>query len=198
MSTTQLVPGCKAPDFKGQAVLPSLEFEDVSLSQYRDKWLVLFSYQKDFSYVAPTELIELNKRLGEFKAANASVVAISCDSVYAHNAWRMMDPKQGGIGDMDLPIIGDLSKDIAKAYGFYNEQDQTCYSGTVIINPNGIVMSVSYSMPEVGRSIEDALEFVRSCQEAKAQFSVQLAATKVTEKSVGDKTEGQTKCCLLV
>ena len=156
-----LRPGMKAPDFTAEALMPSLDFGTVSLNQYKNKWLVLFSYEKDFSYVPPTELIELNKKLKEFKELNAEVIAISGDSLYAHNAWRMMDPKEGGIGSIDIPIISDLSHNIANSYGFYNTADNTYYSGTVIINPNEIVMSASYSMPEVGRSIAEALEFVK-------------------------------------
>ena len=203
MSSNGLRPGQKAPDFCEQAVLPSLEFEDISLSKYKGEWLVLFSYQEDFSFVSPTELVELNKKLSEFKALNANVVAISCDSVYVHNAWRMVDTKEGGIGDVDFPIIGDISKKVAKAYGFYNESQNTCYSGTVIINPKGVVMSVSYSMPDVGRSIDEALELLQQCKEASGKFSLQGSAVKeeepevkeVKEKSVND---GQTKCCILV
>ena len=203
MSSSPLRPGQKAPNFSEQAVLPSLEFEDVSLSQYKGKWLVIFSYQEDFSFVSPTELVELNNKLSEFNALNASVVAVSCDSVYVHNAWRMTDTKQGGIGDINFPIIGDINKKLAREYGFYNEEDNKCYSGTVIINPSGVVMSVSYSMPDVGRSIDDAVEFVKACQAATGKFNVQLSATKtneVNERNIEnpDKIEGQTKCCLLV
>ena len=202
-----LRPGDKAPVFDAEAVMPSLEFEHISLDQYSNKWLLLFSYPRDFSYVPPTEIIAFNDKLKEFEQINCGVLGISTDSVYVHCAWRAQDRKNGGLGDIDIPIIGDIAKDVAKKYGFYNSEEGCCISGICVINPKGIVMSVSYDSPDVGRSIDEALNIVKQCQNVSskslATFSVQQAATKVEEKIEKntvekDESVSQTKCCFLI
>ena len=156
--------GHQAPAFKGQAVLPSTEFVDLSLDQYKGKWLVLFSYPLDFTFVCPTEIIKFSETYPQFKKINCEVVGISVDSVFTHLAWMNTPRKEGGLGELQIPLIGDLGGVISKAYGFYMEDAGHDLRGTVIIDPQGIVRHVSMNHPDVGRNIEEVLRLVKGYQ----------------------------------
>ena len=207
MSTNKyLRPGDKAPNFSAEAVLPSLEFEHISLNRYANRWLLLFSYPKNFTFVAPTEIAAFSERVKEFEKYNCSILGLSTESVYAHFAWRTIERKRGGLGDIDVPIIGDITKSVAKSFGLYNEKEGSCYSGMCLINPKGVIMAISYNSPEVGRSIDEALEIIEQCQSINERsmnvISVQMTATKVEEKIENneskDKVAPQTRCCVLL
>ena len=106
-----------APEFKGKAVVGH-EFRDISLSQYKDKkWVVLFFYPLDFTFVCPTEIIDFSSKLDEFKKLNAEVIGCSVDSHYTHLAWINTPRKEGGLGDITYPLLSDLNKQIATDYG---------------------------------------------------------------------------------
>jgi peroxiredoxin (alkyl hydroperoxide reductase subunit C) len=164
--------GQPAPEFKGLAVLPSTEFKEISLSQYKGKWLVLFSYPLDFTFVCPTEIIAFSNAYGKFKAAGAEIVGLSVDSVYSHLAWIGTDRKQGGLGSITIPLIGDLGAKISKQYGFYMCTTGHDLRGTVIIDPDGIVQHLSYNQPDVGRNIEEVLRLVQGYQFARTHGEV--------------------------
>lgn len=186
--------------------MPSLEFENVSLDEYANKWLLMFSYPKDLTYVAPTEIIAFNEKVKEFEKINCSLLGLSTDSVYVHCAWRTVERNKGGLGDIDIPIIGDITKSVAKSFGFYNEEEGCCYFGTCVINPKGVIMAVSYNSPEVGRSIDEALDIIKQCQSVDERsmsvMSVQVVATKVEENVESNENKNkvapQTKCCDLI
>jgi peroxiredoxin (alkyl hydroperoxide reductase subunit C) len=156
--------GQAAPDFTGLAVVPSTEFVDISLSQFKGKWLVLFSYPLDFTFVCPTEIIAFSNAYERFKAINTEIVGLSTDSVYAHLAWIGTDRKQGGLGSINIPLIGDLGAKISKLYGFYLCSAGHDLRGTAIIDPDGIVQHLSYNQPDVGRNIEEVLRLVQGYQ----------------------------------
>ncbi|OHS95992.1 thioredoxin peroxidase [Tritrichomonas foetus] len=156
-----LIAGMKCPDFKGQAVFPSLEFKDVELSQFKGHWLVLFTYPLDFTFVCPTEIIQFSKEIEKFKALDCSVIGISTDSVYAHNAWMNVSRKEGGIGIVQYPIIGDLGGVISKKLGFYMEDAGHDLRGTVLVDPDGYVRHVTMNHPDVGRNINEILRLIR-------------------------------------
>jgi peroxiredoxin (alkyl hydroperoxide reductase subunit C) len=156
--------GQPAPDFTGLAVVPSTEFVDLSLSQFKGKWLVLFSYPLDFTFVCPTEIIAFSNAYERFKAINAEIVGLSVDSVYSHLAWIGTDRKAGGIGAINYPLIGDLGAKISKKYGFYMCSAGHDLRGTAIIDPDGVVQHLSYNQPDVGRNIEEVLRLVQGYQ----------------------------------
>jgi peroxiredoxin (alkyl hydroperoxide reductase subunit C) len=156
--------GAPAPDFKGQAVIPSTEFVDISLAQFKGKWLVLFSYPLDFTFVCPTEIIAFSNAAAAFRAINCEVVGMSTDSVYSHLAWIGTDRKQGGLGSVEIPLIGDLGAKISKLFGFYMCCAGHNLRGTVIIDPDGIVQHLSYNQPDVGRNIDEVLRLVKGYQ----------------------------------
>ena len=156
--------GQPAPEFKGQAVFPSTEFEEVSLEKYKGKWLVLFSYPLDFTFVCPTEIIKFSEMYKKFKEIDCEVLGMSVDSCFTHLAWINTPRKEGGLGEIEYPIIGDLGGKISKKFGFYMEEAGHDLRGTVIIDPQGIIRHVSMNHPDVGRNIEEVLRLVKGYQ----------------------------------
>ena len=105
-----------APKFKGTAVIKG-QFKDISLDDYKGKYVVLFFYPLDFTFVCPTEIIAFNDRAGEFEAINTAVIACSTDSQFSHLAWCERERKMGGLGRMQIPLLADKNMAISRAYG---------------------------------------------------------------------------------
>ncbi|GBF99374.1 hypothetical protein Rsub_12178 [Raphidocelis subcapitata] len=112
--------GNAAPDFKATAVFDQ-EFVDVSLSQYKGKYVVLFFYPLDFTFVCPTEITAFSDRFAEFKKLGTEVLGVSVDSQFTHLAWIQTDRKAGGLGDLAYPLVADLKKSISESYGVLTE-----------------------------------------------------------------------------
>mmetsp|Transcript_20157 Transcript_20157/g.61194 ORF Transcript_20157/g.61194 Transcript_20157/m.61194 type:complete len:162 (+) Transcript_20157:401-886(+) len=110
------MPRSSAPSFSAKAVIED-GFIDVSMSDYEGKWLVLFFYPFDFTFVCPTEIVSFSDAIGEFKAINTEVAAISTDSHHTHLAWTRTAREDGGVGKLDIPLIADTSKVISRQYG---------------------------------------------------------------------------------
>ena len=159
--------GKPAPEFKGQAVYPDLDFKECSLEQFKGKWLVLFSYPLDFTFVCPTEIIAFSENYEKFKAINCEVVGLSVDSVFSHLAWINTDRKQGGLGPMKYPLIGDLGAKISKEYGWYMCDAGHTLRGTAIIDPDGVIQHLSMNQPDVGRNVNEVLRLVKGYQFAR-------------------------------
>ena len=156
--------GTKAPEFKGQAVMPSTEFEEVSLEKYKGKWVVLFTYPLDFTFVCPTEIIKFSEEYDKFKAKNCEVLGMSVNSCYSHLAWINTPRIEGGLGYIKYPLIGDLGAKISKKFGFYMEENGHDLRGTVIIDPEGIIRHITMNHPDVGRNIDEVLRLVEAYQ----------------------------------
>ncbi|HJO56118.1 MAG TPA: peroxiredoxin, partial [Candidatus Scalindua sp.] len=108
----------EAPDFTAAAVLADGSIkEDFKLSDLRGKYVVLFFYPLDFTFVCPTEIIAHDKRLDEFKKRKVEVVAVSIDSQFSHHAWRNTPVNKGGIGEVQFPMVADVNHEITRAYG---------------------------------------------------------------------------------
>src|SRR5580692_9494537 len=131
--------GQKAPDFQGQALLPNGEFKEVKLSDYKGKWVVLFFYPLDFTFVCPTEIKAFSDKYEEFKKAGAEVLAISTDSVYSHRAWITTPEEKGGLGQIKFPLASDITKDVSRDYGVLLEDKGIALRGLFIINPDGVL-----------------------------------------------------------
>ncbi|EAY14703.1 tryparedoxin peroxidase, putative [Trichomonas vaginalis G3] len=156
--------GNKAPSFKAEAVFPDTDFKKVSLDSYKGKWLVLFAWPLDFTFVCPTEIIEFSNKFEEFKKLGCEVIGMSVDSNFTHLAWINTPRKDGGIGSLQYPIIGDLGAKISKAYGFYMEEAGHDLRGTVIIDPQGIVRHIQMNHPDVGRNVDEIIRLVKAYQ----------------------------------
>lgn len=149
----------KAPDFQTKAVVGKGDFVDVSLSDYRGKWLVLFFYPLDFTFVCPTEIQEFSNRHDEFKALNAEVLGGSVDSEHSHKAWI-----NDGLGELKYPLFADLKKELSRKYGALLEDAGHSTRATFIIDPEGIVQYASYNSPNVGRSVGEVLRILQAAQ----------------------------------
>jgi len=136
----------------------------ISSEDYKGKWLVLFFYPLDFTFVCPTEIRAFSDRISEFDALGTSVVAASVDSEYSHLAWTQMDKKSGGLGPMNIPIIADITKRISRDYGVLLEDQGIALRGLFIIDPEGILRQLSVNDLPVGRSVDETLRLVQAFQ----------------------------------
>uniref|UniRef100_A0A1L8E481 thioredoxin-dependent peroxiredoxin n=1 Tax=Nyssomyia neivai TaxID=330878 RepID=A0A1L8E481_9DIPT len=156
--------GKKAPDFAGTAVVGG-QFKDISLEDYQGKYLVLFFYPLDFTFVCPTEIIAFADHIEEFRKLNCEVLGVSTDSHFSHFAWCQVPRKSGGLGaDLALPLLADKSMRIAKAYGVLNEESGIPFRGLFIIDGNQILRQVTVNDLPVGRSVDETLRLVQAFQ----------------------------------
>ncbi len=157
--------GQPAPDFDMLSTknLQSLN-EHVRLSDYGGKWLVMFFYPADFTFVCPTEITAMNERLQEFKNLNADVLAVSCDSVYSHKAWINTPRSETGLGTIDYPIAADFTKEVARKYDVLVESVGQALRGLFIIDPEGIVRYQVVHDMNIGRSVDETLRVLEALQ----------------------------------
>lgn len=153
----------EAPDFTANAVLADNTFAPLTLSSYRGKYVVLFFYPLDFTFVCPSEIIAFDKRLADFKAKNCEVIGVSVDSRFTHFAWKNTPVEDGGIGQIQYPLVEDLTKSIARSYGvLFGEA--VALRGLFLIDTKGVVRhSVINDLP-LGRSVNEALRMVDALQ----------------------------------
>ncbi|KAJ7075295.1 2-cysteine peroxiredoxin [Mycena belliarum] len=153
-----------APAFTAPVVVDGA-FEDISLSDYLGKWVVLFFYPMDFTFVCPTEILAFNDALPTFKALNTVVLGVSTDSKYSHLAWAAQPRKQGGLGpDLHLPLVADRSMAIARAYGVLLEDEGIALRGLFIIDPKGVLRQITVNDLPVGRSVDETVRLVKAFQ----------------------------------
>lgn len=153
-----------APDFDVEALLPTEEFENVKLTDYKGKYLVLFFYPMDFTFVCPTEIIAFSDRIEEFRKLNCEVIAASCDSIYCHLAWSSQSRKEGGLGKMNIPLLADMNHKLSKDYGVYLEESGVSLRGLFIIDGKGILRQATVNDLPVGRSVDETLRLVQAFQ----------------------------------
>ncbi|GAN03199.1 peroxiredoxin-1-like [Mucor ambiguus] len=153
-----------APEFDAPGVIDGQIVEHIKLSDYRGKYVVLFWYPMDFTFVCPTEIIAFNDAYEEFQSLDCQLIAASCDSEYAHHAWINLPRESGGLGEQTkIPIISDKTKAIAKSYGVYLEQGISL-RGLFIIDPKGIVRQITINDLSVGRSTTETIRLVEAFQ----------------------------------
>ncbi|KAF9782490.1 thioredoxin-like protein [Thelephora terrestris] len=153
-----------APAFKSKAVIGSV-FRDISLSEFLGKWVVLFFYPMDFTFVCPTEILAFNDALAQFKELNTEVLAVSTDSEYSHFAWANQPRKEGGLGpDLQLPLLADRNMSISRDYGVLIEEAGISLRGLFIIDPQGILRQITINDLPVGRSVEETIRLVKAFQ----------------------------------
>ena len=167
MTTGVFRVGLQAPDFTATAVVDQ-EFKDISLSQYRGKYVVLFFYPLDFTFVCPTEITAFSDRYDAFKALNTEVLGVSVDSQFSHLAWIQTERKQGGLGDIAYPLVADLKKEIASAYNVLDEAEGVALRGLFIIKPEGVVQHATVNNLPVGRNVEETLRVLQAFQHVEA------------------------------
>jgi peroxiredoxin (alkyl hydroperoxide reductase subunit C) len=153
-----------APDFTATAVMPDNSFKaDFKLSDYRGKYVVLFFWPLDFTFVCPSEILAFDKALPKFKAKNTEVVGVSVDSQFTHFAWRATPAEQGGIGPVQFPLVADLTKQISRDYGVLFD-DAVALRGLFLLDKNGIVRHALVNDLPLGRNVNEALRMVDALQ----------------------------------
>ena len=153
-----------APNFKAEAVLPDGTFKEISLSDYKGKWVVLFFYPLDFTFVCPTEILAFSDAKAEFDKVGAQVIGVSVDSAFSHLAWANTPRNQGGIQGISYPLVADLTKSIARDYGVLIEEAGIALRGLFIINPEGKVEAATVHNLPVGRSTDETLRVIKGFQ----------------------------------
>lgn len=152
-----------APDFTAQAVMPDGSFKQVSLADYKGKYVILFFYPLDFTFVCPTEIIAFSDNYGEFEKRGVQLLGCSVDSHFSHLAWRNTPRNAGGLGDIRFPLIADLDKKIAEAYDVLLPGG-IALRGLFLIDKDGIVRHQVVNDLPLGRNIEEALRMVEALQ----------------------------------
>lgn len=155
--------GKKAPDFDMPSTkdLKTLK-ENVRLSDYKGKWLVMFFYPLDFTFVCPTELKAFHDKLDAFKKAGAEVLAVSTDSVFSHRAWINTSEDKGGLGTINYPLASDITKDVSRDYGVLIEEKGIALRGLFIIDPEGVLQYQVVHALNVGRSVDETLRILEA------------------------------------
>ncbi|XP_043793982.1 peroxiredoxin 1 [Apis laboriosa] len=172
-----------APNFKGTAVVNG-EFKDISLSDYNGKYLVLFFYPLDFTFVCPTEIIAFSDRADEFEQIGCKVIAASTDSHFSHLAWVNTPRKQGGLGEMNIPLLADKSSKIARDYGVLDEESGIPFRGLFIIDDKQNLRQVTINDLPVGRSVDETLRLVQAFQYTDKHGEVCPAGWKPGKKTM--------------
>jgi peroxiredoxin (alkyl hydroperoxide reductase subunit C) len=153
----------EAPDFTAQAVMPDNSMSEVKLSSYRGKYVLLFFYPLDFTFVCPSEIIAFDRAVKKFKEKNTVVLGISVDSQFTHWAWRQTPRNKGGIGEIDYALVADLDKKIARAYDVLLN-DAVALRGLFLIDTHGIVRHQLVNDLPIGRSVDEALRTLDALQ----------------------------------
>jgi peroxiredoxin (alkyl hydroperoxide reductase subunit C) len=151
-----------APDFKGTAVV-NKEFKEISLKDFKGKWLCLFFYPLDFTFVCPTEITAFSDRVEDFKKLGCEIVGASIDSQFSHLAWINTPRSQGGLGEIRFPLLADVNKEAARAYQVLSN-DGVALRGLFLVNPNGkLAYQVVHDLG-VGRSVDETLRVLEAFQ----------------------------------
>ncbi len=162
----------KAPDFKAQAVMPDGSFKEVSLADYRGKkYVVLFFYPLDFTFVCPTEIIAFSDAASQFDALNTQLLGCSVDSHFTHLAWRSTPRTKGGLGEIKYPLIADLNKRIAADYDVLLEGG-VALRGLFLIDKDGVVRHQVVNDLPLGRNVNEVLRMVKALQFVEAHGEV--------------------------
>lgn len=178
-----------APEFKAQAVLPNGEFQEVSLDDYKGKYVLLFFYPLDFTFVCPTEIIAFSDRVTEFEERGVQVLGVSVDSHFSHLAWRNTPRSAGGIGEIQYPLISDLNKKISDSYGVLLGGGVSL-RGLYLIDKEGVVRHQLVNDLPLGRSVDEALRMVDALQFFEANGEVCPANWKQGESTIKPDVDG--------
>ncbi|MBW4692386.1 MAG: peroxiredoxin [Lyngbya sp. HA4199-MV5] len=155
--------GQSAPDFTATAVVDQ-EFKTIKLSEYRGKYVVLFFYPLDFTFVCPTEITAFSDRYDEFKQLGAEVLGASVDSEFSHLAWIQTDRKSGGVGDLNYPLVADIKKEVSSAYNVLDPDAGIALRGLFIIDRDGIIQHSTINNLSFGRSVDETLRTLQAIQ----------------------------------
>lgn len=151
-----------APAFSGTAVVNE-EFKEIKLADYAGKYLILFFYPLDWTFVCPTEIVAFSDRIADFRKRNAEVVGVSVDSQFSHLQWIATPRTQGGLGGLNYPLLSDLSKKISADYGVLLDSG-VALRGLFLIDKSGIIRHITINDLPLGRSVDEAIRVLDALQ----------------------------------
>ena len=179
----------QAPEFSATAVMPDSSFETIKLSNYRGKYLVLFFYPLDFTFVCPSEILGFDKKVEAFRKKDCELLGVSVDSQFTHLAWRDTEVRQGGIGNIRYPLVSDLTKEIARAYGVLHN-DSVALRGLFLIDREGVVRHALVNDLPLGRSVDEALRMLDALKHTEEHAEVCPANWSEGEEAMKPTREG--------
>lgn len=183
----------EAPEFTATAVMPDNSFKkDFSLSDYRGKYVVMFFYPLDFTFVCPSEIIAFNKALKEFKSRNCEVIGVSTDSHFSHWAWKNTPVENGGIGNIQFPLVADFQKTISQDYGVLLEGGMAL-RGTFLIDKDGNIQHSTVNALGLGRNVDEMLRLVDALQHLEECGEVCPANWKKGDDAMTPTADGVAK-----
>lgn len=179
-----------APDFTAEAVLKNGDFKEITLSSFRDKkYVALFFYPLDFTFVCPSEIIAFSKRTKAFEELNTQIIGVSVDSKFSHYAWRNTAVEKGGIGPIEFPLVSDLTKEISRDYGVL-VNDSVALRGTFIIDKSGVVRHATLNDLPIGRNVDETLRVIEAIQHTEKHGEVCPAGWQKGSAGMKPSTEG--------
>ena len=179
-----------APDFTANAVLADGTIkEDFSLADYRGKYVVLFFYPLDFTFVCPSEIIAHDKRIKEFQDRGVEVIGVSIDSQFTHLAWRNTDVNKGGIGPVQFPLVADINHSIARSFGI-EHPDGVALRASFLIDQEGVVQHATVNNLPLGRNVDEMLRVVDALQFTEEHGEVCPAGWNKGEQGMKPTSEG--------
>ena len=157
-----LTVGDKFPEFKKLAVMANRSFEDVTSEDHKrdGRWMVMFWYPKDFTFVCPTEIAEFNKNYEKFTDLNAVLYGASTDTEFVHLAWR---DQHKDLADLQFPLIADTSKSLSAELGIL-QPETVAYRATFIVDPSGVIQWVNVNNDNTGRNVAEVLRALEATQ----------------------------------
>ena len=180
-----------APDFTAKTVMPDNSIDsNFNLKNYlKGHKGILFFYPLDFTFVCPSEILAFNNRLGDFHSRNTKVVAVSVDSHFSHHAWKSMPINKGGIGDVQFPLVSDLSKEISKNYNVLSEESIS-FRGTFLIDENFKIRHYLVNDLPLGRNVDETIRMIDALDHHEAYGEVCPAGWKKGDKAMQASKQG--------
>jgi peroxiredoxin (alkyl hydroperoxide reductase subunit C) len=179
----------QAPEFTATAVVGG-DFKTVKLSDYRGKYVCLFFYPLDFTFVCPTEMHAFQEKLDAFKKLNCEVIGVSVDSQFSHLAWLKTKREDGGIEGVRYPIVSDINKTISRDYDVLIPGDGVALRGTFLIDKTGKVRQQTINDLPLGRNVDEMLRLVEALQFTEEHGEVCPANWKRGDKAMKPTQEG--------
>jgi peroxiredoxin 2/4 len=178
-----------APEFKAQAVMADGSFKEIKLSDYRGKYVVLFFWPLDFTFVCPSEIIAHENRRKAFEDKGVQLIGVSIDSQFTHFAWRETPVSKGGIGRVGFPIVADVQHEIVRAYGV-EHADGVAFRASFLIDKNGMVQHQTVNNLPLGRNVDEMLRLVDALQFTEAHGEVCPAGWQKGQSGMKPTAEG--------
>ncbi|MDD3482212.1 peroxiredoxin [Azovibrio restrictus] len=182
--------GKQAPDFTATAVFGDNQIKDLKLSDYRGKYVVMFFYPLDFTFVCPSELIAFDHRLDEFKKRNVEVIGVSIDSQFTHLAWKNTPVEKGGIGQVQYPMVADVKHEICRAYDVEFDAAGVAFRGSFLIDKAGVVRHQVVNDLPLGRNVDEMIRMVDALQFTEEHGEVCPAGWQKGKKGMNASPEG--------